>query len=204
MAGKARNGGHLGVPGIAFARYRHGGDEGDLVFRATPGFSTASFTAQVGVVDLDRPLQAVAGLAFGHGLHQLVVHQPGRAVTDAEEPLQLQAGQPGLGATDEIDGQKPDPQGQVAVVEQGPGGQGGLFATGGTLKHQAPLDPEPAVAGFPASGTAEAFRPAGRLQGRFALGLGAKVFEKIRQGEARLELNAVHRHCGVFYTRDIL
>jgi hypothetical protein len=43
----------------------------DFIFGSTTGFATHQFTTEVGLVNLDLPLQTREGISFRHGLHQL-------------------------------------------------------------------------------------------------------------------------------------
>ena len=75
---------------MAFGRQRDRGDEGHFVLRAAPGDAAGQFTAQVGIVHLYVAAQRVQGIALAHGLHQLLLDQPGGGVADAQLPLQGQ------------------------------------------------------------------------------------------------------------------
>jgi len=88
LAREARQLSELGTHRVAVAIERDRGDEGHLVLRATPSGAVVEFAAEVGVVDLDVTAQHVAGLAFDHGLHQLVVNEPSGGIADPHVALQ--------------------------------------------------------------------------------------------------------------------
>lgn len=69
---EARDGGELGAQGAAVIAERDGGDERDLILRSPAGLAPAALTAQVSIIDLNRPVEDLARLAFDHRLHQLV------------------------------------------------------------------------------------------------------------------------------------
>jgi hypothetical protein len=58
--------------------------------------AAAALAAEVCVVHLHRARQPVTVLALCHGLHQLVVNQPGRGVADAQGRFKARADRPVL------------------------------------------------------------------------------------------------------------
>jgi len=55
------------------------------------------FAAEVGMIELDSAMQAVGAVTLRHGVHDLVVHQPGGGVDHTELAPERQRRQPGLG-----------------------------------------------------------------------------------------------------------
>jgi hypothetical protein len=76
LAAEAGDRGELGAQGMAVIAERDGGDERDLVLRAPTDLAAAALTTEVGIVDLNLALEAMALLALDHRLHQLVVNEP--------------------------------------------------------------------------------------------------------------------------------
>jgi len=87
LAGEAGDWCQLDSAGMSLSVHRDRRHKRHLVFRATSGLTAAALAAEVGVVHLHRTGQPVTVFAFGHSLHQLVMDQPGRGVTDAQMSL---------------------------------------------------------------------------------------------------------------------
>jgi hypothetical protein len=79
-------------------------------------------------VRLDDAGQLPVGLALERGLQELVLEAPGRVVGDAEVAHELHGGDGVLLLGEQIEGQKPGGQWQLAGGEHGAGGQRGLMA----------------------------------------------------------------------------
>ena len=73
-----------------------GRDDGDLVLRSPICHAARSFSAEAGVIGLDRSPQQVGLLPISHRPQNLVVQQPGRVVFDAQVAAELQRGDPSL------------------------------------------------------------------------------------------------------------
>ena len=185
---------HLDVPRMPVGIGRDRRDERHLVLRTATGLAAGQFAAQVGIVHLDVPGQRVAGVALGHGLHQLVVEKQGGGVADAQLPHHFEGGQAGLGQADQVDRQEPDGQRQVGGLEQGAGDDGCLLPALLALVSLAGSGADHAMPRLSAAGAAETLRPALQFQRRLALRLGAEQVEKRGQRQARLELDAIHCH----------
>lgn len=165
-----------------------------LVFRAPAGFAAGPLAAQVGVVDLDDPLQLSTRLTGGHGLHELVFDAPGAAVAHAQVPAQLQGGDGILALADQVQGQKPRGQRQLAAGKHGTGPQTGLGTAGTALPVGLTETPEPVGIRAPAARTDEASGPAGVCEGLLAGRFGTVDVQELRQTQPRLTLNAIHGH----------
>jgi len=99
---EVRYDGKLGAQRTAILADRDGGNERDLVLRATTDLATAALTPEVGVIDLDLAGEDITRLPLGHHLHQFVLNEPGRWVTHPQLPLQRECRKPGLRLTDEV------------------------------------------------------------------------------------------------------
>ena len=62
----------------------HRRHEGDLVLRAAPGLAARTLAAQERIVHLHPAVEFTPALKHQHGLHDLVLHQSGRAVAHPE------------------------------------------------------------------------------------------------------------------------
>ncbi len=193
-AGEAGQGDELGAQRMPFVRERGRADEGHLDLRAPARGAADELAAEVGVVDLYGSAQHRGGLALDHRLHQLVVDQPGSRIIDPQIALQRQGRQPGLGLTDQINGQKPHGQSQFGGLEWRPGDQPGLVMAGVALEGLAGAAAQHAVRGPAAAWAAKPIPPAQALQCRHALGLGAEVLEVLEQRHPVLELDSIHGH----------
>ena len=188
------DGREFGIDGMMLFIERDRGDERDLVFRSATGLAARMLTAQIGVVGLHMALQRVDLLAFGHGLHQLMMDAPGSGVADAQLPLQGERGQARLGLADQIDSQEPDRQRQVSALEHSASNQRSLVSAGAALKGFARATLEGAVFGVAATRALKTLGPAGGFQHRGALRFGTEALYELGERQALLELNAIHRH----------
>jgi hypothetical protein len=85
----------------------------------------------------------------------------------------------------------------VGALKQGARDYRGLSLTALALEHFAGADAELAMACLLAAfRTTKAIRPPRRFQRKLALRFSTELFDKRRQRQARLELNAIHRHDG--------
>ena len=125
-----------------------------------PGLLT---TADVGLVDLDRPgEQLTAGQH--HRAAQLVQPRPRRLVAaEAEHPLQPERADAVLLVDHVPDRREPAPQRQPATVEDRPGGDRGLVSADRAAAQPAANRP-PVAADRPAEATHEPLAPADALE----------------------------------------
>jgi hypothetical protein len=72
-------------------------DERHLVLRAAPSLAARALPTQVGVVDLHPPLEQAIVFANAHDLHELVLHEPGGLVENAQVAHRLECGDVVLG-----------------------------------------------------------------------------------------------------------
>ena len=120
--------------------------------------------------------------------------QAGSGIADAQQALRGQGRQTGFGLADQIDRQEPEGQRQMSALEHGARGQRRLRAARPALKGSMRSNMEQVIMGVTTTRTTKPVGPAGALQRRFALRFGAKLLMKRGQRQARLELNAIHRH----------
>lgn len=59
----------------------HRSNERHLALRAASALAARQFATEIGVVDLDPPIQLTRRFPLAHDLHQLVLEQPGSLVT---------------------------------------------------------------------------------------------------------------------------
>ena len=148
----------------------------------------------MGVIALNPARQRRLAVALGHGPHQLVVDQPGRAIAGAELAHECKGRQPRLGLADQEDRQKPGAQRQLRAVEQAARRQRGLVPAAAALEQLARPVANDVVRFARAARAAKAVGPTQRDQRRRALFFRAIALEEIRQGHAALELDSVHGH----------
>ena len=172
----------------------HGGDEGDLVLGAAPDLAAAALPAQIGVVDLDPPVEDTGILAQAHDFHEFVLHQPGALVAHAQVALEFEGRDVVLRLGEQVHGEKPARERQLGRLEDGAAQRAALIPAGGALPVAAPAAKEGAVLGRAADRAAKALRPARGRQRRLALFLAAVSVHEFGHRKSRLKLHPVHRH----------
>jgi hypothetical protein len=195
LAAERGDGRHLDAQGMPSIAAGDCCDEGHLVLGAAAGGARV-LAAQVGVIELHQAVQGLLGVTHGHGRHQLVLNQPGRAVARTEVPHQRQRRQPRLVLADQEDGEEPGAQRQLGAVHQRAGRERGLAAARPALKQRSRPVFHDIVLGRVAARTAKAVRSAHRHQRRCTLFFGAVAREELRHRQAGLELDAVDGHGG--------
>src|ERR1700682_1478125 len=166
--------------------------ERHLAGRTAATLAAAAFAAEIGVVDLDPPRQALCSVALHHDLHELVLDLPGSGLGDAKPAAQLDAGDAAFALGEVVHGAKPDRQGHLGRGENRSGDQGCLSSAGGALIKRA--GPDDAVLLAAAHRTDEAGWPAPAHHRLPALSLCSVKEGKLGLTEALLKLNLVPRH----------
>lgn len=193
LSREARDRAHLDPHRMACIAGGHRRHDGHLVGRPTATYARA-LAPKVGVIDLDETAQGLLDVAQGHGLHQLLVDQPGRAVGGTQVALERQGRQSGLVLADQKDRQEPRAQRQLGAVHQRASRQRGLMpATAALVELACPMSDHVVRLGRTAR-TTKALRPAQRCQSRRTLRFGAVALEELRHRHAWLELDLIHRH----------
>jgi len=172
----------------------HGHHERLLVLRSAPGLAAVALAAEVGVVDLHETRELARFLAFGHHLHDLVLELPRGVIAHAKVPLQFQRGHIGLAAGQQMHGQEPRGQRQLATFKHRPAGQRRLMATGTTLVVDPARAAKPRAWPAIASRATKSPRPACPVQRSVALRFGAVAQDELRHRQPRLELHLGHGH----------
>src|SRR3954464_4449099 len=145
------------------------GHDRRLAGGAPAALAALALPTEVGVVDLDPTLELrLAGLALRHRPHQLLLHQPGRGLLDAEPSPQLDRADPVLALGQVVDGREPGGERQLGVLEHRPGGERELLLAAVALEHLAGLELAEAAA---AAGRAGQPLPPAHLEQRLAAGL---------------------------------
>ena len=171
-----------------------GSDEGHLVLRAPAGLATGTLATQVGVVDTHITREGALLLTLAHGLHQLVVQQPGGPPGDTHLAPQRQCGNLGLRLGDQVDRQEPLRQGQSGVLHERPRDHRGLLPACPALP-VAQRSPNKFVGVIATTvRAAETVWPTRTHQRRFALRFRSVVDHKSGQGHSLLKLDTVDRH----------
>src|SRR6201985_3685722 len=111
-----------------------------LARRTAAPLAAVALPAEIGVVDLDPPRQALCGVPLHHRLHQLVLDLPGGGLGDAKPAAQLNAGDAALALNEVVHGAKPSAQRHLGCRENRSGDHGCLPTTGGTLVKRPGLD----------------------------------------------------------------
>ena len=184
----------LGVDGMTRLVQRDRSHDRNLVLRSPSCLAARSFSAEIGIIELDLSPQNAGLFPFAHGPEDLVVQQPGGVVVDAQMAAELERGNPRFGLTDQVKRQKPSRQRQFRRLHDRAGDDCGLMSAGAALKTLEPPSVDQAMLLAIAAGTAEAIGPAGLLQSRLTLLLSAVEPLELRQRETLLELDAVARH----------
>ena len=170
-----------------------GSDERGLVRRAAPGRLPVAFPAPVHVFDLDHATEAVLRVALEHDLQQLVLHAPSRLVGHPELTLELQRGDAVFLLGEQIHGQEPDGQRQLAVGKDRSRGERGLVAAVSALQQSARRN-RAVPLGVAALRADEPVRPALGEQHRGTLLLAAVRGDKLRKTQTLLKLDGVLGH----------
>ena len=129
---------HPDTAGMAVCRKLHRADDENLAYRAAPAFGLVGgivFRAKrhLRLVDLDQVLQQ-APVGVDHRAAQLVQQEPGGLVaSEAKLSLELQRGDAVGMAGDDVRGEEPRLEGQVAAVDDCPRRYRGLATAVGTL-----------------------------------------------------------------------
>ena len=130
--------------------------EGHLVLRAAPYPVGGALATVVGVVDLHPAIELARVLALPHDLHELVFHEPGRLVTNAQVALAFVRSDVVLGSGQQVHGQEPARQRQRGRLEDGVADGAALAPAGGALEVQPAFAPKRATVATPARRAAKA------------------------------------------------
>ena len=150
------------------------------------------FSTEIGVVHLNTSSQTLLLVAFVHGLHQLLLHRPGRLVVDTQLTRQVQGRYALFVLSESVDSQKPNAQRQFGVGENRPSGYGRLMMAAMTLIAVTVV--QLTVCGIATHRAGKAIGPAQFEQRLVTLRFGAIAREKIGQTQAFLKLNGILRH----------
>ena len=179
---------------MARGRGLHRRDEGHLVLRAPPGGAARELAAEIRIVDLHPAGEFTPVLAHAHGLHDLVLEQPGGAVAHTELAHQLQRRDVVLGLSEQLHGQEPARQAELAGLEDRSADQAALVGAGPALPIGQAAAHEAGSCSPAAARADKAIGPARRLQRRAALRFGSVTLEELRHRQPRLKLHSVHLH----------
>lgn len=182
--------------GWMFQRFvgRYGHDEWLLVLRPTPAFAAVMLAAEVGVVNLHETRELARLFTIGHHLHDLVLELPGGVVAHPKMPLEFQRGQIRLAARQQMHGQEPCCQRQLAALKHRPAGERRLITAGAALVVHPARAAEPRTRPTIALGATKSLRPPGLIQHPVALGFGAVLLDELRDRQTTLKLHLIHRH----------
>ena len=194
VSGETTHHAELQKSGSTSVIQRNGRYKRHFILRTTAHFSARTLATKVGIVNLDRTLEPMAGVARGHGAVDLVVQQPSGRVAHTELAFERQRRQASLGLTDQINGQKPGGQWQLGVLHQTACGERCLMPAAIALEQAPGAVTDYAVSIAIAARATKAARPTSALQHRSAMRLGAKVAMKFRQRHSGLKLDSIERH----------
>ena len=102
-------------------------------------------TPDIAFIHLDQPFQLVALIAIGHGLANLVLHQPGRRIRHSQFFTQLQGRDPLLVLAHPVQGPEPVLQRDPRLVKDRPGRDRSLIAALAALMNTSGFHIAPAV-----------------------------------------------------------
>ncbi len=161
----------LQAPRLAVEARFDRSDERCLAGRTAPTLAAAAHAAEISVVELDPAAHLrLAGVAFRHGGHQLLLHQPGGRLPHTQSSRQLDRADPALGLRQLVDRAKPRRQRQLRAVEDRARREPRLMLAGVTLDLLPALHPRILFTAAPLTDKAAA--PAHLEQHRQALRLG--------------------------------
>lgn len=109
------------------------GHETLCLFRTLAPLAARCWASKVGVVKLYDTGQQMRCVPLPHGGSDAPKHRPCGLIGHTDLVGQLNSGQPSFVLGDEIEGQKPLPQTDMAVVQNRPGRDGSLTVAVGTL-----------------------------------------------------------------------
>lgn len=184
---EAHQHGLTGLGGI----YR--GNERHLVRRA-PASLAGGLAADVGVVDLNAPIELTRVLSFHHDLQELVLHQPGGFVAHPQVALELQGRDVVFGLREQVDGPKPAHQRQFGRLKDRSAGCRGLLPAGRTLPVLQSLTLERAMARASAARADKTCRASRSYQRCMALFLCSVTLHELCCRKPLLKLNLIDRH----------
>ena len=192
LPGEASNLSELDLHRMALLIGRDRRDDGNLVGPAATADNLACIL-QVGAIDLDRARQGLLTVTQRHGLHELLVDQPGRAVAGAQVTSKGQDRQPRLVLVDQVDRQVPGRQRQLGAVHDRARRQRGLRHEAAALEKLAYPVTDHVVPGRRTAQTAKTLRSPMRHLRRHTLRFGAVAKDEIEHRHVPSELNSVHR-----------
>ena len=163
-----------------------------LARRTATTLAAVPLAAEIGVVDLDPPRQALCGISLHHHLHEFVLDLPGCGLGDAKPAAQLNAGDSAFALGEVVHGAKPGTQRHLGRGENRSGDHGCLSSTGGALVKCAGLDEAVLLAA--AHRAQEARWPAPAHHRLPALILCSVKNSKLGLAEPLLKLHLVARH----------
>ena len=172
----------------------NGCDERDLVLRAPANLAPRALSPEIGVVDLHPALELAGVLAFAHDLHELVLHEPGGLVANAQVAHEFERGDVVLGLGQQVYGQEPARQRQLGRLEDGATDDAALVPAAGALKVKPALAPKRATVAALALRTDKALGPARFDQRCLATVITAVPSHEVGHRKSGLKLHSVHRH----------
>jgi hypothetical protein len=193
LTGKGRDLIELDPQRVPILAGLHGRNERDLVGRAATPDAWA-LTAEIGIIELNEPSQRLLAVALRHGLHELLLDEPGCTVAGTQMPFEGQGRQACLVLADEVDGQKPGAQRQLGALHQRARSQRCLMPARSTLEELARAVTNHVVLRRCTARATKTVRPTQRHQRFRALRLCTVTVEELRHRHARLKLDLVHRH----------
>jgi len=170
----------------------HRVDPVELVFFHRGAAAAASLAAQIRIVQLHQPRQALLPVALEHRLHQRVLHAPGRVVRNSQLAMQMHRRNTLFALRQQVDRLEPHCPRQLLLVEDGAAAHRGLALAAVALAQLARVQVAALVVA--AVRTHEAVRPAHLEQLVKALVLVAVLFHEFVQAEAFLELDRISSH----------
>jgi len=170
----------------------HRRHERRLALGAAAALAAASRAAQIRIVHLHQPRQALLPVALEHRLHQLVLHAPGRVVRNPQLAMQMHRRNALFALRQQVDRLEPHGQRQLRRLEDSAGDHRGLALAAVALAQLARVQVAALVVA--AVRTHEAVRPAHLEQLVEALVLVAVFFHEFVQAEAFLELDRISSH----------
>src|SRR5690606_10214471 len=153
-----------------------------------------ALATEVSVIDLHPAVELARVLTHAHDLHELVFHEPGALVANAQVALELECGDVVLGLRQQVHGQKPARQRQLGRLEDGAADDAALMPAGDALEVQPALAPKRATVAAPARRTNKALGPASFDKRRLAIGITAVPVHEFSHRKSGLKLHSVHRH----------
>ena len=127
---------------MPFAVETHADDHRILVGAPTPFAGAMALATEIGVVQFYEAPELIRRIAVGHGLLNLVMHEPSGRIRESQFPAEREGRNPAFIDRDQKNGQKPSRQRHLGPMKDGADRHGRLVVTcGAFIQGSGPVGP---------------------------------------------------------------